>query len=185
MVEIAKSINSAAEWIKVAGTVLEWFGWKKAVMTGLLTVGMGAWTWVEGLSAPIIVVCCLAVATHVAYLTKLSAFYELIKQASPGAEPSTVWRRVPVFYLSQAAFLFAGVEPIEIPSLPRGPAVAWFQMLQHAVHEGEIQRTPDPQDRFKLDGDVYRADVGTRVSREELRKFAEKRNVHPSFLFPS
>jgi hypothetical protein len=36
------------------------------VMTGLLTVGMGAWTWVEGLSAPIIVVCCLAVATHVA-----------------------------------------------------------------------------------------------------------------------
>jgi len=183
MAKIIDRFNSLSSTIKAVGTVLGWFGWTTAATSTALALGTGLGAWFENLPYTVIWTCGLTVLVMSIFLIKFPKFYNLIKQASPNAEPSEVWRMVPTFSLSQAASLFAGIEPVDTPFIPLGPAVPWYVMLRDAVLSGEIERIPDPpQDAYHIVNGRYQPHVGTQVRREELQKFAKKRNKNAAFL---
>ena len=184
MSKVVGAVNSFFEAIENAKTLLEWFGWTQLVVSISSSIGIGVWAKVAGLPGPVIATCGFVFLVAALFLTKARAFYELLRQASPHAEPSREWEHVQEFYLLQAAFLFANIEPYETSLVPRGRVMPWFQTLQNAVSSGEITRIPDPQDVYLMVGDVYRPSFGTKVGREELRKFAKKYDKRPHFLFP-
>src|ERR1700730_14204761 len=177
MSRMLERFNSLQSGAKTIGAILSWFGWTSTITSTILAVATGIGAWFESLPYTVIWTCGFTVLVMSTFLIKAPEFYKLIKQAGPNAEPSEVWQMVPTFYLSQAAFLFAGIEPLGTAYVPQGPAVPWLLMLKDAVLSGEIERIPDPhQDMHNMVNGEYQPHVGTQVRREQLQKFAEKRN---------
>lgn len=182
---LIKGINRLSETVNAVTSVIGAVGWFFAGLPVVLALGTGAAGWVERLPYAVIWTCCFTVLAMSAVVIKTFARAKTPVEGIQRPPPSDDWRYVDTFYLSQAACLFAGIEPLEGAFVPQGSAVPWLTMLIDAVASGEIDRiVDDQQDQFNMVNGTYRPSVATRVSRNELRKFSAKRNRNPRFLDP-
>jgi hypothetical protein len=97
---------------------------------------------------------------------------------------TTTWTYADPIKVEHAACLFAEIDPalyqrFDIHKTNHSLVEPWVQALSGAFASGEFP--PDPNNALEMIGD-YR---GSRVSRENLRAFAEKRQLRPRFLFHS
>ena len=123
------------------------------------------------------------------YLLKKTRKNEITKKPSHIQTPNyEAWNQVNEFTLLQAAFLWAEAEPVHesLESLEKVNGKAWLTMLEDAA---AVQK--DLHVNLSLDKAIKLhqreenvINMHTRVSRDELRKFAVKRDLHPRFLFP-
>jgi hypothetical protein len=92
------------------------------------------------------------------------------------------WAQVNELELWQAACLWAEKEP----ALPinRGAEYAHFRMLKEAVSKKELIAILNLEQSLALQARRFDPDAHTKATREELRKFAVRRNQRPRFLFP-
>jgi hypothetical protein len=117
------------------------------------------------------------------YLTQFPAIASATKQVKPEGRPdSEIWRHVSRFTLGQAACLLADITPEGEERVPWGDADGWYQALKLAIEGGEIKHEKTEYDLRHTFNGVYRPFEGTRISRESLKRFAEKRAVRPAFL---
>jgi len=94
-----------------------------------------------------------------------------------------VWKHKDEFYMYEAACLLDDIRPTS--AIQDGSnAAAWYGALTTAPDKGEIKRVESVRDNYYyFDYGKYNPHAQTMISKEELKRFTEKRGQRPRFLF--
>ncbi|WP_342712006.1 hypothetical protein AAFG13_10980 [Bradyrhizobium sp. B124] len=177
---IRNSIAKAVPWIE---PVLDYFDWKKQVISILSGFAMVGWSFVKDLAWPVIVTLGIVTMVTVAYGLMFPAFLKLVHLGVNPRPDHSIWRHRKEFRLDEAACLLANVEPVHSYSVMDGNSKAWLSLLCEAVKLKEIERIPDKaQDPRNTYGGQYRPDENTIINADQLKRFCTAHGRKPEFL---
>jgi len=150
--------------------VLAQFGITQSIVGGGSALVLGFLGFLDGL--PISVIVFIAFVTFVFGAIFCSLIIFSIKNW--GKRPHyDVWDKVDPLHIWQAGCLWGKEEPT-LPLTGGRPRYGFFHLIKRAVEAGELEAIGPPETHF----------MWKRVSREGLKKLAEKMNEHPPFLYP-
>jgi hypothetical protein len=173
--------------ISALWTMLGWFGVTATIISLSTAAGGVIWAMVTGIAGPIVLMAAFCTITAGVYLALVPMAYRTLRriqdmpiQVRPDPE---IWRHVTTFRLSEAACLLADVEPDLAAVSKPGAVNAWYRAMCDSLKDGEIQHIRLSEEIVFRDG--YYPHEKTIISRDDLKKFANKKNIRRAFLVDS
>ena len=140
---LGEGIKRTLPWIE---PILDYFDWKKRVVSLVAAIGVGAWSFVKGLPWPVIVTLGFAVLVLTAYALVFPAILRMANVGFRERPDPSIWRHERKFRLFEAACLLADSVPVSNEYNMPASAVAWLTQMCNAINEGDYQRIKSAQD---------------------------------------
>jgi hypothetical protein len=161
--------------------VAEWFGWKVFLASAAASISLTAWGWIEGNGLPLMVSAGTGVFVAILYLTLFPRIRRIFDDMEPSDAPNAaIWSLRDRYKLVEAASLLADIRPSGV--IPPGDAEAWYSVLEDAIKSGELPHVITSDDAQQTHTDGFHAHHNTRVTKEALRAYLDKKNVTRPFL---
>jgi hypothetical protein len=169
--------------------VLDYFGFRQWVISGIVAGGLAVWAWMSQASWPVITAVGMFAFVSAVYLLLLPAFLGILKTGVRERPDPKTWKHAKQFRVIQVACLLADYHPHDNPAMVAPEANAWIHQLIEALSSNEIERIQTREDDAKhvyVDGQFasryYVPHAHTLIARDELIKFCEACDLHPEFL---
>ncbi len=163
--------------------LLDFFDWKKRVITVVFALVVFGWSFVNGLPWPVIIVIAFAMMVVSAYALVLPGLVRLVNVGYQAAPNTGIWRHKKKFLLCQGACLLANTVPVYLESEMSPDAHAWLVQFYDAVNSKEIEFVHSADDnRDHYFGGSYHPHTRTEITKETLIKFCRVRDRNPEFL---
>ena len=183
-----QTVRKLLSWASTGWKLLSLIGWQSPLLA--LSISVLGWVWarLQGVPTSLAVMASLPVFVAVLYLFKLPAFISGTNEISGLKRPNyKLWARLDRYSLGHAAYLMAGVHPVENPVFVPSDAGVYYQFLYQAIRTKQLDaHTPHLQsgqpDPLLAQGQP--PNWGTVILRKDLQKFcSEQKNfVMPKFL---
>jgi hypothetical protein len=178
MIGLKQRILRIAPWLD---PILEFFDWKKQVVATAFAAIMALWSYMQGLSWPVIVTIAFFILVHTLYLLLFPKFVALVNVGVRERPNFSVWKHKTHFELSQAACLMANIPPTLFSKMTPD-ARAWLEVLYDAVRFRQMNYTPSIFDDQHTFADGYHPYAETKVTKEELKRYLKAKGRSLGFL---
>jgi len=183
---IARWIKAIIDGVGTVSTVIGGLGLSAWIAGAAAAIGGAAWAMIIGLAAPLVIMAAFCTLTGAVYLALAPMAYRTLQmvQKSPARtrpDPE-IWRHLPNLQLFEAACLLADIEPDFLTADNPGDANGWFRALCEAINAKEILWVKSAEDNRHTFPDGYHPHRETIITRNDLQKFAEKRQIRRAFL---
>jgi hypothetical protein len=172
-------------FIRKAKEIYSWYSFAVGGVA-LATIG-GAWLVSHGIPWPLAAMaayCTIAAAMFVALIPTFRREAGGVVATQISKPNYSIWRHRAEYYLYEAAYLLADMEPSRNPALMAGDVAAWFNLLSEAIKKNELRRiqtAPDDNAHIFIDRG-YEPHFDTRIDITELRRFCSQRGISAPFL---